>query len=118
MELDNIRQSIGVIQQVSERVRSGERIIIFPEGGYAKNHNYMRDFKPGCFKSAQMAKCPIVPVVLVDSWKVFNHFTFGDVHTRVYYLKPIYYNEYKNMNTREISELVKGRIEHELAKHR
>ena len=92
--------------------------IIFPEGGYEKNHNYMREFKPGAFKSALMARCPVIPVVLVDSWKVFNHISIGDVHTQVHYLKPIPYEEYQGMNTRELSDLVKSRIEEVLSQHR
>lgn len=118
MELDNVRQSLGIIREVAERVKEGERFIIFPEGGYAKNRNHIREFKPGCFKSALMAKCPIIPVVLVDSWKVFNYPSLLDVHTQVHYLKPIPYEEYKHMNTREIADLVKSRIETVLAANR
>lgn len=34
----------------------------------------------------------------------------GPITTGVHFLKPIFYEEYKDMNTREIAELVKKRI--------
>ena len=30
------------------------------------------EFKGGSFKSAYYAKCPIVPIALIDSYKVFD----------------------------------------------
>ena len=71
----------------------------------------MTDFKAGCFKSAVKAKAPIVPVALIDSYKVFNSFNFKKVFTQVHYLKPIFYEEYKNMKTNEIALLVRERIQ-------
>ena len=57
------------------------------------------------------SKVPIVPVVLIDSYKVFNSFHLGPIKTYVYYLEPINYEEYKNLKTQEIADLVKSRIE-------
>lgn len=118
MEIDNVRQSIGVIKEVADRVKNGERFFIFPEGGYKNNRNNLQDFKAGCFKSALMAKCPIVPVVLVDSWKVFNYIGLGHVRTKVFYLPAIPYEEYKDMKTHEIADMVKVRIEEVLCNYR
>ena len=60
---------------------------------------------------AQMAKVPIVPVALVDSYKVYNSDEhIGPTKTFVYYLKPIHYDEYKNMRTNEIAAMVRQRI--------
>ena len=50
-------------------------------------------------------------VALIDSYKVFNIFSFGKVTTQVHYLKPILYEEYKNMKSGEIALLVQERIE-------
>ncbi len=55
-------------------------------------------------------KGPIVPVALIDSFKVFNSFTLGKVTTQVHYLKPLLYEEYKNLKTVEIAKIVQERI--------
>ena len=112
LEKDNVRQALTIINEVAKEVLSGRRYILFPEGGYEfDNKNSVTDFKAGCFKSAVKAKAPIVPVALIDSYKVFNSFNFKKVFTQVHYLKPIFYEEYKNMKTNEIALLVRERIQ-------
>lgn len=93
----------------------GKRYILFPEGGYEfNNKNHVCDFKAGSFKIALKTKAPIVPVALIDSYKVFNSFCLGPVTTQVHYLKPILYDEYGGLKTHEIADLVKVRIQEKL----
>nr|MCR5153631.1 1-acyl-sn-glycerol-3-phosphate acyltransferase [Lachnospiraceae bacterium] len=84
--------------------------ILFPEGGYHKNHNRVGDFKPGSFKSAMVAKVPIVPVALFDSYKAFEGMRVGIINTEVHYLKPITPEEYEGMKTQEVAQEVRRRI--------
>lgn len=112
LEKDNVRQALTIINEVAKEVLAGRRYILFPEGGYENNAtNKMTNFKAGSFKSAIKAKAPIVPVALIDSYKVFHGFSFKKVITQVHYLKPIYYEEYKNLKTNEIASMVQGRIQ-------
>ena len=99
LALDDVKQNIAVINEVSEAVANGEKYIIFPEGGYKKNHNHLQEFKPGSFKCATKAKAPIVPVCLIDSYKALNSNHIGRVTTKVIYLEPLYYDNYKNLKT-------------------
>lgn len=116
LEKDNPRQGITVITQVAKEVAEGKRYILFPEGGYRfNNKNSVCDFKAGSFKIALKSKVPIVPIALYDSYKVFNSFHIGPITTQVHYLKPITYEEYKDMKTQEIADLVKQRIEEKIA---
>ncbi len=118
LDKSNVRQAMTIIKEVANDVKAGKRYILFPEGGYDEfNHkNQVTDFKPGSFKSATMAKAPIVPVVLIDSYKVFNSFNMKPVTVQVRFLKPIRYEEYKTMKTMEIANIVKSRIEEEIMK--
>lgn len=112
LEKDNPRQGITIINQVAKEVAGGRKYILFPEGGYLfNNKNKLGEFKAGSFKIALKSKSPIVPVALIDSYKVFNSFHVGPITTYVYYLDPIPYEEYRNMKTHEIAELVKSRIQ-------
>ncbi|MCR4757487.1 MAG: 1-acyl-sn-glycerol-3-phosphate acyltransferase [Butyrivibrio sp.] len=118
LELDNPRQTITVFREMAEELKAGRKFILFPEGGYKENNgNVMEPFKAGSFKLAQMAKVPIVPVALVDSYKVFNSDHVGPVKTYVYYLEPIPYEEYKGLKSIEIAHMVEERIRAKIAEH-
>lgn len=115
LEKDNPRQGITIINQVAKEVANGKKYILFPEGGYKfNNKNKLGDFKAGSFKIALKSKSPIVPVALIDSYKVFNSFHVGPITTYVHYLEPIPYEAYKSMKTQEIAELVMTRIQEKI----
>ena len=115
LDKKNNRQAITIINEVAKEVEEGRRIILFPEGEYDNNKkNSLINFKSGCFKISLKSKTPIVPVVLIDSYKVFNSSEFGKIKTQVHFLKPIFYDEYKNFNTHQIADLVKEKIENKL----
>ena len=111
LDKKNNRQAMAIINEVAKEVGEGRKCILFPEGIYDnKKKNSLIDFKPGCFKICLKSKVPIVPVVLIDSYKPYNSWKMGEITTQVHYLKPILYDEYKDMNTQQIAELVKGKI--------
>ncbi len=115
IDRQDIRQSLQVIKQMSEEVKKGKNFLIFAEGTRSRQHNKLLDFKGGSFKSAQMAKCPIVPCALIDTAIPFDEKSIRPVTVQVYYLPPIYYEEYKNMKSVQIAEEVKRRIESKIA---
>lgn len=115
LDKKNVRQALTIINEVSEEVKKGKRYILFPEGGYEfNNRNKVCDFKAGSFKIALKTKAPIIPVALIDSYKVFNSFTLGPVTTQVHYLKPILFEEYGHMKTQEIANMVRDRIQEKI----
>lgn len=111
MDREDIRQSMKVINAVTEDVKNGKNFLIFPEGTRSKNENNLLEFKGGSFKSATKAKCPIIPCALIDSFKPFDENNIHPVTVKVIYMKPMYYEEYKDMKTVDIAEEVKRRIE-------
>ena len=110
IDRDDLRQSMQVIIDVSKEVASGRNYLIFAEGTRSKLGNKLLDFKGGSFKAATKAKCPIVPVALVNSFKPFDTNSIKQVNVEVHFLKPMYYEEYKDMKTTEIANEVKKRI--------
>lgn len=106
----NTRNSVKVMQEVTRQVTGGENFVIFPEGTRSRMKNQMIDFKSGSFKAATKAKCPIIPVALIDSYKPFDNNETGFVTVQVHILKPFTYEEYKDWTTTEIAEKVKGLI--------
>lgn len=106
----DLRSQVKSIKAVSDEVRAGRIYIIFPEGGYYHNRNRVQEFLPGAFKAAMMAKSPIVPVALVDSYRAFGINILKKITTQVHYLEPLYYEDYKDMKSKEISDYVKLQI--------
>lgn len=117
MDREDIKQSLQVINQVTEEVKKGRNFLIFPEGTRSKLGNKLLPFKGGTFKSAMKAKCPIVPCALIDSFKPFDESTIKPVTVKLIYLPPIYYEEYKSMKSPEIADMVKMRIETAIAEY-
>lgn len=111
IDRDDIRQSMGVINEVAKQVSEGRNFLIFAEGTRSKQGNTVGEFKGGSFKAAYKAKCPIVPVALVDAYVPFDISSIKKVTVKVEYLKPIPFEEYKQMKTTEIAKLVQNRIQ-------
>lgn len=115
LEINNARQGLTIINEITQEVTEGRRYILFPEGGYTKDqHNTVGDFKPGCFRISLKSKTPIVPVVIWDSYKVYNTWQLSPVTTQVHFLDPIPYEEFAGMRTNQVAQLVRGRIEEKL----
>jgi 1-acyl-sn-glycerol-3-phosphate acyltransferase len=71
----------------------------------------MLEFKGGTFKSAIDAKAPIVPVALIDCYKVFDDNSMAYVDAQIHYLEPLYHEDYQELSSQQIAELVQSRIQ-------
>jgi len=111
MDREDVRQSLEVIKAVTAEVQNGRSYLIFPEGTRSKNGNVMGEFHGGSFRCAVKAKCPIVPVVVVDCFKVLDQKGSKPVKVQLHYLKPIAYEEFAGMKAAEVAALVKARIQ-------
>lgn len=117
MDREDVRQSLTVIQSVIREVKAGRNYLIFPEGTRSRNGNQMGQFHGGSFRCATKSKCPIVPVALVDSFKVLDQKGSKPVTVQIHYLKPICWEEYGNLKTTELAALVKERIAQAIQAH-
>lgn len=114
IDREDIRASMEIIRQMTKEVKEGRNYVIFAEGTRSRNGNNILPFKGGTFKSAVNAKCPIVPVAMINSFKPFDINSIRKETVEVHYLPPIYPEEYKGMKTVEIAELVHDRIQAEI----
>lgn len=110
MDRDDVRQSLKVILSVTDEVKAGRNFLIFPEGTRSKNGNHPGDFKGGSFKCAMNARCPIVPVAMLNSYQAFDTNSIHPVTVQVHFLEPLYYEDYKDMKSTEIAKVVRARI--------
>lgn len=111
IDRDDVRQAMQVIIDVADEVKNGRNYLIFAEGTRSRNGNEVQTFKGGSFKAATKARCPIVPVALIDSFVPFDSSTTKPVTVQVHFLKPLCYDEYKDMKTTGIAGQVKDAIQ-------
>ena len=77
----------------------------------------MGEFHGGSFRCALKAKCPILPVAFVDSFKVLDQKGSKPVTVQLHYLPLIPYEENAQMKATEVAALVKARIEEAIRTH-
>lgn len=111
LDRDDVKEGLKVINEVANQVKAGRNFLIFPEGTRSKNGNKLGEFKGGSFKAAVKAKCPIVPIAIIDCYLPFDTNSIRKVDVQLHVLPPIPYEEYKGMKTAEIADMVKLQIE-------
>ena len=114
MDREDVRQSLTVIQNVTEEVKKGYNYLIFPEGTRSKLGNTMLEFHGGSFRCATKSQCPIIPIAVVDSVKVLDQKGSKKVSVQIHYLEPILYDEYAGLKPAEVAALVKSRIQEKI----
>ena len=114
LDKEDYRDMINVLNECAEYVKNGNRMLIFPEGGYNGNKNNLQEFFSGCFMASIKSKTPIIPVTIYDSYKSMDINTFEKVTTEVHFLKPIMPSEYEGMTKKQLCDLVKEKIENKL----
>ena len=110
MDREDVRQSLTVIQNVTEELKQGRSFVIFPEGTRSRKGNEMLEFHGGSFRCAIKSKCTVIPMALIDSFRVLDEKGSTPVTVQLHYLKPIEYEEYKDLKTTQLAELVRSRI--------
>ena len=70
----------------------------------------MLPFHGGSFRCALKSKCTVIPMALIDSYRVLDEKGSKPVSVQLHYLQPIEYEEYKDMKTTQLADLVKSRI--------
>ena len=115
LDKSSMKNQVAGINRVIKEVTGGRRYIIFPEGGYDHNHNEVKQFLPGAFKCSIKSKSPIVPVALIDTYKAFEFNSLRKVKAQIHFLKPLLYEEYKDMSSIQIATVVRERIRNLIA---
>ncbi|MCF7923863.1 MAG: 1-acyl-sn-glycerol-3-phosphate acyltransferase [Candidatus Izimaplasma sp.] len=108
------RKSLEAILQTIKVVKEGQPMGIFPEGKRSYS-NEMQPFKPGAFKVASKAKADISLVTLFDFHEAqVNKLRLRKTKIYLTILPLIKYEDYKDLDTVEISKLAYKKIDEEL----
>ena len=108
LDRENPRQAIKTINESARLIyEENINVCVYPEGTRNKSNDTLLEFKDGCFKVALKAKCPIVVTTLRNSKNIFKWWPFKKAGTILTIVKVIPYEEYKDMNTKQISDIVR-----------
>ena len=61
IDRDNVRQSLASLRRAADQIRSGNSIVVFPEGTRSAD-GALQELKTGPFYLAEMAGVPVVPI--------------------------------------------------------
>lgn len=82
-------------------------ICVFPEGTRSKSGEIL-EFKPGCFKIAEKAECPVVVLYMDGTEKIHSNFPWHKTKVMFDVLKVYTPEEVKNYNTVSLSDEIRG----------
>lgn len=113
---DNPREALRSLKVAGERIRGGESVLLFPEGGRSYRHG-TEPFMKGAFVLAVEAGVPLVPVALVGHVGVVDEKTKrarpGAI--RLILCDPIATDGLRRSDVGELAEQVRGVIGEALA---
>ena len=111
IDRDNDRKAAESIIKVIKNVKNGSSMVIFPEGTRTYTIGELIEFKPGSFKVAMKSKAPLVPITIVKA-KNFRNIKWPlPKKVTIVIHKPLLFEEFKGMNSLELSDKVKTIIE-------
>lgn len=107
IDRENSKNGLKTILKAIDLIESGTASVgVSPEG----TRNYqdgLLPFRAGCFKITLKAKCPIVVCTMRNTLDIHKNFPFKKTNVEMRIIKVIPYEEFKDMNTQEISEMVR-----------
>jgi len=120
LDRDDLRQSLKVMMRVEEDLKQGEKSwMIFPEGTRIRDQLLpVGAFHHGTFRPAVKAGVPIVPAAIYGSFRLLKSKPqFKSYPVLISILKPFMPNDYAQMTTSEIAELMQKTIQREITYH-
>lgn len=120
IDREDIKQSLHVMMALREDLEQGNKNwIIFPEG--TRNRDKMGhcyEFHHGTFKAAMKSGVPIQPAAIFGSSRILTpHPLYHKYPVFIQFLKPIMPEEYANLSTKDVAQMVQKRIQQAVSFH-
>lgn len=105
------REAIKSINRAAERIKNGASVLIYPEGTRS-NDGRLQPLKKGGFHMALRSGCSIVPITIIDSYKIMPKGSLrinrGDI--KMIIGKPVSPEGYNKHNLDDLVEKVRNRM--------
>lgn len=111
LDRDNVREGLKTILKCIDLIKEGTSIFVFPEGTRSLGGE-MLPFKEGSFKIATKTGCPIIPIAIKDTEKIFEaHLPKVEKRTvSIQFGEPIYPSELSAAEKKFIGAHVQDKI--------
>ncbi|QGS52125.1 lysophospholipid acyltransferase family protein [Spiroplasma tabanidicola] len=117
LDRKNPRSALNAMKEAKELINEYKRsVVIFPEGTRSQGPE-MNEFHGASMKVAQMAYAPIIPVSIVDSYKVYQK-RKGIMPVKIVFGKPMMPNKFIATKTSVLTETVKREIQKNIDKYK
>ncbi len=114
IDRSNAREGMKTINEAISRIENDIcSISIYPEGTRSKSAN-VNQFHYGSFKIATKSHCPIAVVAIKDTYRIHKRAFFKSTKIYLDIIEVIEYEQYKDMSTQELSEIVEQKIKDRL----
>lgn len=112
LDRENVREGLKTILKCIDLIKEGTSIFVFPEGTRSLGGE-MLPFKEGSFKIATKTGCPIIPIAIKDTEKIFEaHLPKVEKQTvSIEFGKPIYPSELSAAEKKFIGATVQNVIQ-------
>lgn len=108
------RAGIKTILKGIEMIKAGDSMFIFPEGTRSKTGE-MGHFKPGSLKLAEKTGCPIIPVALIGTDKIFESSgkkkRIRGSKCKLIFGEPVRQEDIPEDQRKNCAEFIKGKIQ-------
>ncbi|MCD8209379.1 MAG: 1-acyl-sn-glycerol-3-phosphate acyltransferase [Coprobacillus sp.] len=114
MDREDIKGSLKVMNEVEQRLIDHDQSwYIYPEGERCKDTLLLlKEFHHGTFRNAMRAHAPIVPVATYGTFRVLKlHPQYKKYPVFIKYLKPLYYEDYKDMTSQEVAKYCQDEVQ-------
>lgn len=113
LDRENPRKAIETITHAARTIHSGSAAMgIYPEGTRNPNPEAgLLPFKPGAFKIAQKAGCPIVVAVIQNTESILKNAPIRKTRVQLKIVGVLDEDTVKQNSTAQISEMVRGMME-------
>lgn len=111
IELDRDRSGLAGLKETIRRVRSGKKVLIFPEGTRTTDGK-IAPLKPGFLAVARRCKVPLIPVAITGAYDALPKGSSFPLRypMRVAVGKPIQVDEFSDLDDEAMLELVESRM--------
>ena len=112
IDRDNSKKALNTIIKAIKYISSDSFSVgVSPEGTRNKNDGYeLLPFRKGCFKIALKAECPIVICTMKNATKIHTNFPWKRTNVEMEIIDVLSYNDIKDLDTNEISDIVKNKM--------
>lgn len=115
IDRQDIRQSLKAINECVEVLKSGQSVVIFPEGTRSKGPE-MGIFKKGSLRPVEKTDVPVIPITIMGTYKIMeaNNSKIRPARVRVLISEALYLDRDCSKKKGDIDHIIRKRIEDNL----